>query len=640
MRASSHSCSQPYRGGVNAYTKYYPVWAELDSEAGTLTFKYDPVNESPDPTSTLFIYSIPNDLEKINIPWSSQKDVIQKVVFDKSFKNFQPITCALWFNRCKNLTEIEGIENLNTSMVEDMSGMFEECRALAAIDLSHFNTENVTSMADMFFRCKTLEKLDLSSFNTSKVKNLDLMFYQCEKIKSLDLSNFDTQNVVYMFGVFNGCTALTSLNVSSWNTENAKDMHSLFGGCQNLTEINISHFNTGQVENMSGMFSSCDAITSLDLSFMNTENVKNMSGMFYGNKNLKDINFSSFNTSNVTNMSGMFQWCRNLNPLDLSNFDTKNVTDMSDMFSFCNLPYVDLSCLNTQNVTNMKEMFWGSQVVSLDLSDLDTRNVTDYSRILATNDNLKTLVLPSNFAPILAESNWTHASVANILETIYVPIDQYEACKNDPNAEGRTVLPYIKVAPQNEYGTICVPMGSKLEAGTFSGFDKLYSPTLNAGKVTLNEVLQITPGAAYVYQQGGKSQSTKKYAAENKPTTPVKNAITFTPDGSTLENTPTTGNIMQGTYEEGIVPVGCYVMQPDGTFTKVTDGNTPIGAYCAYLTEVSQEETIEPTYITTGIEEIALGNNKQAHIYDLTGRRISHPQKGSLYIQNGKKVIF
>lgn len=51
-----------------------------------------------------------------------------------------------WFKQCANLRKIEGIENLNTERVTDMSSMFEECAELKSIDLSHFDTKNVTTM--------------------------------------------------------------------------------------------------------------------------------------------------------------------------------------------------------------------------------------------------------------------------------------------------------------------------------------------------------------------------------------------------------------------------------------------------------------------------------------------------------------
>ncbi len=629
-------------GGVKAAGNV--MWAGLDTETGTLTFKYSSLDEISKETSTYFVYYVPTSkLSAINYPdWHIKHTNINKVVFDRNFKDARPTTCEKWFYECNQLTIIEGLENLNTSMTTDMSYMFYKCQNLRNIDLSHFNTSNVTKMRGMFSQCRSLETLDLSLFNTSNVKDMSTMFSSCVSIQTLDLSNFDTSNVTAIRSMFTGCQELTSINISTWNTKKVTDMAGLFTNCHKLSTINLSNFNTENVRYFVSMFSGCRSLYSLNLSNFNTSNaIGQMSNMFYNCASLTSLDLSNFDTRNVTQMDNMFYLCDKLTTLNISNFDTKNVTNMSGMFAFCGVPNLDITCLNVQNVTNMEKMFYGANIASLDLSEFDTRNVTNYSNMLQECDKLTTLTLPSNYASILAESKWTSEyNTANILTTIYIPVDQYEACKNDPNAEGRTVLPYIKVAPQNEYGTICVPMGSKLESGTFSGFDKLYSPTLNAGKVTLNEVSQITPGAAYVYQQGGKSQSIKKYAAESNSTVPVKNAITFTPDGSTLENTPNTGNIMQGTYEEGTVPMGCYVMQPDGTFTKVTDGNTTIGAYCAYLTEVSQEETIKPTYITTGIKEISLGSNKQATIYDLTGRRISHPQKGSLYILNGKKVIF
>lgn len=39
------------------------------------------------------------------------------------------------------LTQIEGIEHLNTEEVTDMSWMFMDCRGLTSLDVSHFNTQ-------------------------------------------------------------------------------------------------------------------------------------------------------------------------------------------------------------------------------------------------------------------------------------------------------------------------------------------------------------------------------------------------------------------------------------------------------------------------------------------------------------------
>ena len=41
------------------------------------------------------------------------------------------------------LKSITGLEYLNTSQVTNMGRMFEQCRLLTEIDLSHFNTADV-----------------------------------------------------------------------------------------------------------------------------------------------------------------------------------------------------------------------------------------------------------------------------------------------------------------------------------------------------------------------------------------------------------------------------------------------------------------------------------------------------------------
>ena len=179
------------------------------------------------------------------------------------------------------------IENLNTSEVTDMSGMFLQCTSLTELDLSHFDTSKVTDMSYMFCWCTSLENLDLSTFNTSKVDNMYYMFYYCPK--------------------------LVSLNVSSFNTSNVTNMGFMFGICQVLKELDLSGFNTEKVKRMNAMFASCNALTSLDLSSFVTYRVEDMEVMFNNCKNLTTITVSTgWDTDNVQNSANMFSYCNNL----------------------------------------------------------------------------------------------------------------------------------------------------------------------------------------------------------------------------------------------------------------------------------------------------------------------------------------
>ena len=132
---------------------------------------------------------------------------IKTVVFDASFANARPTSCFCWFSGCYNLTEIKGIEYLNTENVTNMGFMFNSCKVLTSLNLSNFNTEKVTDMQGMFKECSNLTSLDLSNFNTAKVTDMTYMFYGCDALTSLDLTSFNTAEVTNMSNMFRLCLA-------------------------------------------------------------------------------------------------------------------------------------------------------------------------------------------------------------------------------------------------------------------------------------------------------------------------------------------------------------------------------------------------------------------------------------------------
>ena len=96
--------------------------------------------------------------------------------------------------------------------------MFKQLSNIITIDFGdNIDTSNVTNMYGMFFDCSILSSLDLSGFNTSNVTNMNSMFYHCSSLTSLNLSSFDTSNVTSMYGMFYECTELSSLDLSSFN---------------------------------------------------------------------------------------------------------------------------------------------------------------------------------------------------------------------------------------------------------------------------------------------------------------------------------------------------------------------------------------------------------------------------------------
>ena len=360
---------------------------------GTLTFYCD--NQRSSRVGTTYDLN-----EKWYSPdWIEHKEDITRVVFDSSFANARPTTTYGWFQSCKSLSEIQDINNLNTSEVTRMDNMFYFCTNLTSLDVSKFDTKNVTSMDNMFSYCSSLTSLDVSNFNTSNVTNMTSMFNGCSNLTILDLSNFDTRNVTSLNQTFAFCSNLVTLDISNFNTTNVRITRGLFQSCKSLTSLDVSKFDTRNLTLMELMFAGCSSLTMLDVSSFKTSLVTDMSYLFSGCSGLTHLDVSNFDTHNVTNMSGLFSGCSSLTSLDVSNFETQNVTNMEAMFKGCSgLAGLDVSKFNTKNVTTIKDMFLRcSSLTSLDVSNFETQNVKSMSLAFYYCEDLKNLILGDNF---------------------------------------------------------------------------------------------------------------------------------------------------------------------------------------------------------------------------------------------------
>ena len=346
--------------------------------------------------------------------WLTQKENIYKVVFDASFANARPTSCYYWFSGCSKLTDIEGIENLNTENVTNMNSMFDRCSALTSLDLTNFNTAKVSDMSYMFMGCSALTTIFVSDkFVTYQVTDGRDMFHMCINLigaieydgsksdhtyANYDNGYFSPEGGFHAYAEFDGTGTLTfrrgvskpeeaydlneGANAPAWSDQSTNISKVVFDAsfanarptscykwfymCTSLTEIEgIENLNTEEVTNMGSMFSGCYDLTQLDLSNFDTQNVENMSDMFVSCLDLKSLNVSNFDTQKVKDMNDMFYHCPSLTSLDVSNFDTQNVEDMSYMFSSCEgLTSLDLSNFDTQKVTDMSDMFWDSSALT------------------------------------------------------------------------------------------------------------------------------------------------------------------------------------------------------------------------------------------------------------------------------------
>lgn len=109
----------------------------------------------------------------------SDQGTCTKVIFEKSFVNVKPTSCYWWFCNFTNLTSIEGLANLDTSEVTNMSYMFQ-CYQGEYLDLSSFDTSKVTNMLQMFCGCTSVKAIVIGDkWNTTQVTVSDNMFGDC-----------------------------------------------------------------------------------------------------------------------------------------------------------------------------------------------------------------------------------------------------------------------------------------------------------------------------------------------------------------------------------------------------------------------------------------------------------------------------
>ena len=128
-------------------------------------------------------------------PWVLYSPVKEatKVVVKDGFASVKLKHMNYWFAQFGNLTEIEGIQNLNTSEMTSAFATFAECDELTSLDLSTWDMSNVTDATQMFYGCEKLETITTNQTWKMSVPNSHNMFYNCTELKgAIDYSGGKT----------------------------------------------------------------------------------------------------------------------------------------------------------------------------------------------------------------------------------------------------------------------------------------------------------------------------------------------------------------------------------------------------------------------------------------------------------------
>lgn len=195
----------------------------------------------------------------------------------------------------------------------------------------------------------------------------------------------------------------------------------------------------------------------------------------------------------------------------------------------------------------------------------------------------------------------------------------------------------VKYVLKGQYGTIILPVNYASPDNV-----KFYTCATAGANGVLNLVETNTgskKNLPYIVEYTGEDVPT--------PQTPKRYQIIGYKKGAKTTN-QTVGLLTGVLVEDGHVPSGSYILSKyNGRFAfyKVDGENVKQAQqYRCYLTIPADQPTaVSAFYLngegeTTGINALLNGNNGETEIYDLSGKRLNHLQKG-INIVNGQKVL-
>ena len=398
---------------------------------------------------------------------------VKTINFNNLLNSCYSTTFYWLFCRDFELQSID-LSGFDTSRINHISAMFEQCKKLVSVDLSNLNTSRVRDFSYLFSTCLKLTSVDLSGFDFSSATSFYRMFALCEKLTTIycnsdfkKLINISTFSPVGGDDIFKDCYLLPGYVSGNTNIDYAnpdtgyftpnymKNLNNVFTSDEksSITSVtftnnvldnnytfvsDIDQLNSGSIKlyrknndiyitssdkiyfppESSRMFENFTNVVNYNFDNISTIRVINFGLMFSKNKKITSLDVSKFDTRNATNMIYMFDAMSLLSSLDISNFDTSNVTNFGHMFSYdVSLETLNLGNMNTSSAEIMSQMFYDlRKLVTLDISSFDVSKVTNFKEMFVHCISLTT---------IYCDSDWSSRSSSLVTDG---DLDMFKEC--------------------------------------------------------------------------------------------------------------------------------------------------------------------------------------------------------------------
>ena len=239
--------------------------------------------------------------------------------------------------------------DIDTSLITDMSELFQNSKRVNFEGLETWNTSNVVNMSSMFELAENFN-YNINSWDVSKVENMSKMFWECKKFNQ-PLNKWNISNVNNVQSMFGNCSIFNQ-NIENWNTSNIKIFSFMFYNCLNFNQP-LGKWDTSNVINTAGMFMNCRNFNQ-NINNWNVSKLEYANSMFYNCLNFNQP-LGKWDTSNVISTAGMFMNCRNFNQ-NINNWNVSKLEYANSMFEECwnfNQPLDNWKTSNLKYVSNM-----------------------------------------------------------------------------------------------------------------------------------------------------------------------------------------------------------------------------------------------------------------------------------------------
>ena len=132
--------------------------------------------------------------------WNSVAENVTDVIIDQSFADVRPNSLNRWFANMRKITDIYGLEHLNTSQVTDMTSLFHDCIKLNELDLTNFDTRKVTLTPWMFYNCTSLKTITVGdNWNMDNVQKSHYMFLDDTSLVGENGTTYSKNNITHSY---------------------------------------------------------------------------------------------------------------------------------------------------------------------------------------------------------------------------------------------------------------------------------------------------------------------------------------------------------------------------------------------------------------------------------------------------------